>query len=81
MKHRHVAGTRCLGSAGCAMLPINDHFGMVSVRDATGDLYQVACRAASSNESINKGEPVKLVAYNSSQQMFLVERETMPAGK
>jgi membrane protein implicated in regulation of membrane protease activity len=70
-----------LGLTGQAMLPINDHFGMVSVRDATGDLYQVACRAAATNESINKGEPVKLVAYNSSQQMFLVERETMPAGK
>ena len=70
-----------LGLSGQAMLPIDGKFGMVSVRDATGDLYQVACRAAASDESINKGEPVRLVAYNASRQMFLVERETAPAGK
>ena len=70
-----------LGQSGQAMLPIDGHFGMASVRDVTGNLYQVACRTAAETESIKKGEPIRLVAYNSSRHLFLVERGIAPVGK
>jgi membrane protein implicated in regulation of membrane protease activity len=59
-----------LGSVGEAMYPIDRKFGMVSVREETGDLYQVACRAV--GDAIGKGSKVKLVSYNAKEGLFYV---------
>ncbi|HEY8747461.1 MAG TPA: hypothetical protein VIM11_05790, partial [Tepidisphaeraceae bacterium] len=59
-----------LGLVGEAMLPIDERFGMVSVRDATGDLYQVACRAQAGSQVIAKGSKVQLVSYNAKESLF-----------
>jgi membrane protein implicated in regulation of membrane protease activity len=62
-----------LGSVGEAIFPIDQKFGMVSVRDDTGDLYQVACRAQS--EPIPKGAMVQLITYNAKEEIFYVARK------
>jgi membrane protein implicated in regulation of membrane protease activity len=59
-----------LGSVGEAMYPIDEKFGMVSVREASGDLYQVACRSA--GDPIAKGSKVKLVSYSAKESLFYV---------
>lgn len=63
-----------LGAVGEAIFPIDQKFGMVSVRDETGDLYQIACRVESEGETIPKGAKVQLVAYNAKQEIFFVIR-------
>jgi membrane protein implicated in regulation of membrane protease activity len=65
-KRRHAL----LGATGEAILPIDQRFGMASVRDETGDLYQVPCRA--DDPPIPKGSTVKLVSYNAKQGIFYV---------
>jgi len=65
-KRRHAL----LGATGEAIFPIDQRFGMASVRDDTGDLYQVPCRA--DNQPIPKGSTVKLVSYNGKQGIFYV---------
>jgi membrane protein implicated in regulation of membrane protease activity len=69
-KRRHAL----LGCVGEAILPIDQKFGMVGVRDATGDLYQVPCRADQSPDMISKGTKVQLVSYNAKQGLFCVRR-------
>lgn len=59
-----------LGATGEAILPIDQRFGIASVRDDTGDLYQVPCRA--DDRPIPKGSTVKLVSYNAKQGIFHV---------
>jgi membrane protein implicated in regulation of membrane protease activity len=63
-----------LGSVGEAMLPIDQKFGMVSVRDAGGDLYQVPCRTADDADPIPKGASVQLVSYNAKNSLFYVTK-------
>jgi membrane protein implicated in regulation of membrane protease activity len=63
-----------LGLTGEAIFAIDQRFGMVSVRDDMGDLYQVACRAQTGGEAIPKGTQVTLVAYNAKQGIFYVTR-------
>lgn len=63
-----------LGAVGEAIFAIDQKFGMVAVRDDTGDLYQVACRAEAGQEPIAKGAQVKLVAYNAKEGLFYVAR-------
>lgn len=65
-----------LGSIGEAILPIDRKFGMASVRDQTGDLYQVACRAEEDADPIPKGTRVQLISYNAKQGLFYVTRQT-----
>jgi ABC-type nickel/cobalt efflux system permease component RcnA len=65
-KRRHAL----LGATGEAILPIDSRFGMASIRDDTGDLYQVPCRA--DGPAIPKGSTVKLVSYNAKQGIFYV---------
>ena len=64
-----------LGSVGEAIFPIDQKFGMVSVRDQTGDLYQVPCRAIEVGDPIAKGAKVKLVSYNAKESLFYVARQ------
>lgn len=66
-RHRHAL----LGATGEAIFPIDPRFGMASVRDDTGDLYQIPCRA-DDNQPIPKGSKVKLVSYNAKQGIFYV---------
>jgi len=63
-----------LGAVGEAIFPIDHKFGMVSVRDDMGDLYQIACRVEEPGEPIPKGAKVQLVAYNAKQGLFFVTR-------
>lgn len=70
-KRRHAL----LGCIGEAILPIDQKFGMVGVRDATGDLYQVPCRAGESCDVIPKGTMVQLISYNVKQGLFCVRRQ------
>jgi membrane protein implicated in regulation of membrane protease activity len=61
-----------LGCDGEAIFAIDHKFGMVSVRDDTGELFQVACRVEEQSEPIAKGANVRLVAYNAKQGLFYV---------
>jgi membrane protein implicated in regulation of membrane protease activity len=63
-----------LGSVGQAILPIDQKFGMVSVRDSGGDLYQVPCRTAADADPIPKGASVQLVSYNAKNSLFYVTK-------
>ena len=65
-----------LGSVGQALYPINEQFGLVSVRDDRGELYQVPCRVQPEAGPVAKGERVRLVSYNSKTKSFYVS----PAG-
>lgn len=66
-KRRH----ELLGSTGEVILPIDATFGMASVRDPSGDLYQVPCRLEAGG-TVPKGARVKLVAYNARESLFYV---------
>jgi hypothetical protein len=61
-----------LGCVGEAMFAINDRFGMASVRDDLGELYQVPCRVGTAEPPIAKGRHVRLVGYNGKQGIFRV---------
>ena len=63
-----------LGSIGEAVLPIDQRFGMVCVRDDTGDLYQLPCRMNSEGDPVPKGSKVQLVSYHAKQGLFYVTR-------
>ena len=65
-KRRHAL----LGAVGTAIFQIDQRFGMASVRDDTGDLYQVPCRT--DGQPVPKGSTVKLVSYNAKQGIFYV---------
>jgi membrane protein implicated in regulation of membrane protease activity len=61
-----------LGSTGEAIYEIDEKFGMVSIRDDHGDLFQVPCRLEQGYGAIPKGGRVKLVAYDKGQSLFYV---------
>ena len=62
-----------LGLVGVALYTIDETFGMVSVRDDLGELYQVPCRVTRGADSIPKNAPAVLVAYNARQNLYRVE--------
>lgn len=66
-----------LGSVGEAIFPIDQRFGMVSVRDEMGDLYQVPCRVETSSEPVPKGSAVQLISYNARSGFFYVRRQAI----
>jgi hypothetical protein len=61
-----------VGRVGQAIYAIDERFGMAGVRDAQGDLHQVACRVGDGVPPIDKGSRVKLVAYSAGRRMFFV---------
>jgi hypothetical protein len=61
-----------LGSVGEAIYNIDEKFGMTSVRDMLGELYQVPCKVGDGQPTVAKGERVKLVSYNARDGMFQV---------
>jgi len=64
-----------LGLSGEAIYNIDSAFGMVSVKDARGNLFQVGCRVAANAKTIAQGSQVKLVAYNADENLYHVEPE------
>jgi hypothetical protein len=64
-----------VGTVGEAIYAIDERFGMAGVRDAQGDLHQVACRVGEGVPPIGKGSRVKLVAYSAHDRMFFVTRD------
>jgi Protein of unknown function (DUF1449) len=61
-----------LGSVGEALFDIDRRFGMASIRDDRGNLFQIGCRSEGANEAIRKGSHVKLTGYNAKEQLFYV---------
>jgi hypothetical protein len=61
-----------LGATGEALYTIDQNFGMVAVRDAHHDLFQVPCRVRADQPAIAKGSKVKLIAWNGKQQLYYV---------
>jgi hypothetical protein len=60
-----------LGSEGEAIYAIDESFGMVGVRDARGEFFQLGCRV-DGGPAIAKGSRVKLVGYNRDTNLFHV---------
>ena len=60
-----------LGAVGEAVFAIDEETGLVSVRDSSGNLLQVACRIGAGREPIAKGSRVKLVAYHAPRNVFV----------
>jgi len=58
-----------VGQTGDAIYDIDSTFGMASVRNASGDLFQVPCKAAEGNK-IPKGTRVVLFDYDRDQGYF-----------
>jgi len=63
-----------LGAVGEAILPIDQHFGMASVRDDYHDLFHIACRVHADQPPLDKGTKVKLVAYNGKEKVYYVKQ-------
>ena len=61
-----------LGAIGEVILPIDSNFGMAAVRDDNHDLFHVACRVNSTQQPLEKGTKVKLIAYNGKQKLYFV---------
>jgi membrane protein implicated in regulation of membrane protease activity len=61
-----------VGTSGEAILPIDAGFGLVTVRDAHGDLFQVPCRVAEGEAAIAKGTRVVLFEYDAAKSVFYV---------
>jgi membrane protein implicated in regulation of membrane protease activity len=70
-----------LGAVGEAVFAIDDQTGVVSIRDRSNNLLQVACRVGAGRERIPKGSRVKLVAYHAPMNVFVgVEHNSTTAG-
>jgi hypothetical protein len=72
-----------LGTIGTAIFPIDRKFGMLSVRDQTGELFQIPCRLDGPDgldegenldaiSPISKGDRAQVVAYDASDRIFHV---------
>ena len=61
-----------VGTVGEAVLPIDASFGLASVRDSQGDLFQVPCRVADGEAAIAKGMRVVLFEYDAEKAVFHV---------
>jgi membrane protein implicated in regulation of membrane protease activity len=61
-----------LGSVGEALYDIDQKFGMASIRDDRGNLFQVGCRSEQTEGAIHKGSRVKLVGYSARERLFYV---------
>jgi len=64
--------TELVGQIGEAIYNVDGNFGMVSVRDVGGDLFQVPCRTAEGARVILKGTKVVLFDYDSEKGVFRV---------
>ncbi|MDB5295919.1 MAG: hypothetical protein JWO31_1902 [Phycisphaerales bacterium] len=64
-----------LGLAGTAMYNVDERFGMLSVRDDRGELYQVPCRLAPGHAPVPKNGRAVLVAFNAKDNLYQVVPE------
>lgn len=77
-----------VGLVGEALYTIDERFGMVVVKNASGDRYQVPCRVGPGSPPIGKGRAVLLVDYEADEDIFRVRnyelaepKESAPAGE
>jgi membrane protein implicated in regulation of membrane protease activity len=71
-----------LGLNGVAMYDISDRFGMLSVRDDRGELYQVPCRVAVGNPPLAKNAHAVLVSFNARERLYhVISAEAVVAGQ
>ncbi|MGN6369098.1 MAG: hypothetical protein ACTHN5_12625 [Phycisphaerae bacterium] len=61
-----------VGCVGEALYGIDAAFGLVSVREPDGDLFQVECRTAAGEPGIAKGTKVVLFKYDAEKAVFYV---------
>jgi membrane protein implicated in regulation of membrane protease activity len=61
-----------VGCVGEAISAIDAEFGLVSVRDSHGDLFQVACRTVMGEPLVPKGMRVVLFEYEAEKAVFYV---------
>lgn len=61
-----------VGRTGVALSPIDCAFGLVQVRSAHGDIFQVQCRVAADRPAIGKDQKVLLVDYDKNDRFFYV---------
>jgi hypothetical protein len=64
--------SKLVGATGRALYPIDQRFGMASVRDQHGDFFQIACRVYPDRQPITKGEDVLLVDFDVQGNFFYV---------
>ena len=62
-----------VGTTGEALFAIDRKFGLVTVRDRHGDLFQVGCRVYGDSAPIEKGTKVLLVDYDPEKELFYVK--------
>jgi hypothetical protein len=63
---------KLVASAAQALYPIDEKFGLASVRTRDGDLFQVACRTYEGRPPIAKGKRLLLVDYDEQKEVFYV---------
>jgi hypothetical protein len=61
-----------LGFTGEAMYDITSRFGMLSVHDDRGELYQVPCRLEPGHPTIAKHDKAVLVSFNARERLYHV---------
>lgn len=61
-----------VGTSGIAISPIDATFGLVQVRSAHGDVFQLPCRVPGDRPAIAKDQKVLLVDYNKEDRFFYV---------
>lgn len=61
-----------VGQVGEALYRIDERFGMVVVKDARGERYQLPCRVGPGAAAIDKGRQVLLVDYRKDEDVFVV---------
>jgi membrane protein implicated in regulation of membrane protease activity len=59
-----------VGRLAEAVLPIDENFGMVALKDERGDRFQLPCRVAPGQPAIAKGQQVVLFRYNRAESMY-----------
>ena len=69
-----------LGCVGPVIFAVDSRFGMVSVRDDRGNLFQVPCRTEDGAAPIGKDARVRLVGYGAKDGIFRVVPADAPAG-
>jgi hypothetical protein len=61
-----------LGNVGKAIYEITPKFGMVSVRDEHGHMFDMPCRLERDGPAVPKGSSVRLTGYNAKENFFYV---------
>jgi Protein of unknown function (DUF1449) len=68
-----------LGNVGQAIYEITPRFGMVSVRDEHGHMFDMPCRLERDGPALPKGSSVRLTGYNAKENFFYVTTDQRSA--